>query len=59
MKDASVNNSIQTKRNFIHPIDPTAFTHLCDSSGSYMPKSKKEKPTGWQKVSDKTGRGFE
>ena len=47
------------KRNFIHPIDPTAFTHLWDSSGSYMPKSKKEKPTGWQKVSDKTGRGFE
>ena len=40
------------------PIDPHAFTHMCDNAPSYVPKQKPQAKNSWQKVSDKTGRGF-
>ena len=31
---------------------------MCDNAPSYVPKQKPSAKNGWQKVSDKTGRGF-
>jgi len=32
---------------------------MCDSAPSYLPKTRSSKTQSWQKVSDKTGRGYE